>query len=155
MKQPCNLWHWFCGLYCKVVLTAAIVRMLRKYRQIAGGGERGVTGTDWWEVHKFGCCCVINYTLFVPCIFIYSVFVKSTKWTNYNTAKHVTKHTSYQVPTATCSGSKVPSSGSQFTNSKYFLDLQTPVVGELPDCGTLLPEHVAVGTWYEACFVEF
>jgi len=50
------------------------------------------------------------------------------------------------VQTATCSGSKVPSSGNQSINSNCLLDRQTFVVGELHDGGTLLLEQVAVGT---------
>jgi len=37
---------------------------------------------------------------------------------------------------------------------KYLLDLWNFVVDKLPDDGTLMPKHVAVGSaWYEASFV--
>jgi len=53
--------------------------------------------------------------IFIPCIFSHSLFLKPTKCTTKNTTKQITKHTSYQVPTPTCFGSKVPPSGSSST----------------------------------------
>jgi hypothetical protein len=40
-------------------------------------------------------------------------------------------------------------------SNQYSLDLQTFVVDKNPEICTLVPKHVAVGTWYEVCFVNF
>jgi hypothetical protein len=37
----------------------------------------------------------------------------------------------------------------------YVLDRRTFAVYTLPDDGTSLPKHVAVGIWYEVCFVIY
>jgi len=44
-------------------------------------------------------------------LFLHSIFLKANKCTNSNTIEQITKHTSYQVPTPTCFGNTVPSSG--------------------------------------------
>lgn len=38
---------------------------------------------------------------------------------------------------------------------KYLLDLQTFVVGKLPDDGTQVLKHIGVGTRYELCFATY
>jgi hypothetical protein len=40
-------------------------------------------------------------------------------------------------------------------SNQYSLNLQTFVVDKHPEIYTLVPKHVAVGTWYEVCFVNF
>jgi len=91
--------------------------------------------------------------------------LKTKKYTNY-----ITDNTSYQAPTPTCLGTKVPSSGSfsatKFRRSKsipsanptdynqlckqpspgILLDIRTFVDEKLPDDGTWMPKHVGVDT---------
>jgi len=59
------------------------------------------------------------------------------------------------MPTPTCFGIKVPSSGSLSTTkvrtSNTRFRQRTFVVDKLPDDGTLVPKHVCVGTRYEVC----
>jgi hypothetical protein len=52
---------------------------------------------------------------FIPFIFLYSIFSKPTKKHKLNTIKQIKKHTSYQVTTPTCFGTKMQLSGSLST----------------------------------------
>ena len=68
---------------------------------------------------------IYNFFLFIPCVFLQSVFLKTNKMhqLRYNKIHRQTR--SYQVPNPTCFGPKVPSSGSfsatSFRRSNLFV----------------------------------
>jgi len=68
----------------------------------------------------------------MPRTFLYSS-LQPANCTNYITIWHVTQYTSCKVPALTCFGTNV-------------LCLQSTVVIEIPEDGTLVPKHVRVRT---------